>query len=723
MEYGDENWDNAIPGMSSPTLTAVPLTRHLGEWSSDPPFDWLLDEGTNLYPIVDSEGTSGSKDGGPAKVQDDSWVEPEEKGSLIDLPQITSEKDSDRDDEMGDVDDDDNPPLFTDPAEDEDAIELEFLLAVCPRRNKRSRGGGIKDPHPGDRRWQSKRLAGRVYHPAADESDSEDEEIVNEGGDELEERREVQQDNEWRLVNYSKRRINKLLRWHGVSAMEEKDTHLDGSESELSDEDLPNWDDVIADFAMSPPFKGMIGKSAKDGLSGQMATQFAKDHCKAYRAELWNFPIKGPRNKIPSLLAKVRDNLRAGGWPDRDCQSMAERFRSDLIDEKSIARVQRLGSLQSAMDPDHLPVVGLKDSYKAWRVVEDTSVDGAGMVPERYNIPAHREGEVPIAQYQWFGAEVVSPVYRAGSETTYNNIRKVCGILRNSLRIHKPMEVSTGFHVHLGHKHGWALLHLKKFITLWSLIEDTLIHVHRKDRGAPRMARWCGKMTERSKLACAIRDDNTGVKRNNYSMMRAMASPETKARYNALMSKYVLINSVDEQYQEFIREVWEFTKIDDLMDAMAGSTEYYGSSVGTAHNRLAARMRIEGDKKSERDYTMQTIEIRTMQGTCDAEHIIHWMKVLERIIYYTRRAGPREFSKLIQEVKGNSGNLKGMLSLLRVPAHTIGFFMDRTNREEDWFIYPDRDYVDWDQPFMVRGHEATHGVQYNFVPLDMSLYE
>lgn len=98
--------------------------------------------------------------------------------------------------------------------------------------------------------------------------------------------------------------------------------------------------------------------------------------------------------------------------------------------------------------------------------------------------------------------------------------------------------------------------------------------------------------------------------------MRSKASPEAKERSYAFMQNYVPIESVDEIYREFITEVWEYNNIDDLIDAMDGATVH--GDMYVTNYRVAARMRISGDKISGGS-AMQTIEIRTMHGTLDAE--------------------------------------------------------------------------------------------------------
>lgn len=272
-----------------------------------------------------------------------------------------------------------------------------------------------------------------------------------------------------------------------MTAVEEMGAYVDGSESEIDENDRPDWDYIIRDFPVTSSYIPTASNDDMSTIGRNFATQFVEKHCANYGAEFWKFP----KGRMWDVINRVREGLTAGGWPDEECRRISDTFRRTLDESHGWARSRNALSLQnSEPDPDHVPVVGLDDEYRVWRVIMDGSVDGEGMTPDRYYIPPALAGEVPMNRYHWFGAEVVSPVLPARSEKTYENIRKVCGILRDHLRIHKPMEVSTGLHVHMGHLHGWNLLQLKKFVTLWSLVEDTLIHAHRRDRGSPRMAQW-----------------------------------------------------------------------------------------------------------------------------------------------------------------------------------------------------------------------------------------
>ncbi|KAJ8132617.1 hypothetical protein O1611_g1007 [Lasiodiplodia mahajangana] len=181
------------------------------------------------------------------------------------------------------------------------------------------------------------------------------------------------------------------------------------------------------------------------------------------------------------------------GWPNgtrRQLEHMQMVLRARLQRRRVETKQNREIMRNMEVDPIHVPVPGLSGQYKAWTVTVDYSVDGNGMGVHRYQNT--KNSSDPFHEYYWFGAEVVSPVLALGDERARESIRLACGTIRDAFRCHKPMEVSTGLHVHLGHTKGWTLLQAKRFATLWFVAERTIFSLHRKDRGLDQ--KWCANM-------------------------------------------------------------------------------------------------------------------------------------------------------------------------------------------------------------------------------------
>ncbi|KAI0846877.1 hypothetical protein F5Y00DRAFT_128766 [Daldinia vernicosa] len=279
------------------------------------------------------------------------------------------------------------------------------------------------------------------------------------------------------------------------------------------------------------------------------------------------------------------------------------------------------------------------------------------------------------------------------------------------------MECSTGFHVHLGHKHGWNLLQVKRFVTLWVLVEPILIHLHRKDRIA--MAKWCRKLEEGTCLGQALFHADRNV-RYRQAGCTPRSSPAERARNRENMAANCEISGADARKREFLHNVWHYTTISELTDALAG-----GEDEENDFARPSIRVRIRGYKKSENPTVNSpgTIEVRTMHGTLDADHILQWLVVLQKMLDLSRNATAEVFKGttglMVRALNRTDQRVYHVLLGLQIHPRTVHYFMSETNRvgdntrDQDWWVYPDVDKVDWLEPFMVPGHSATHGAQYN----------
>ncbi|KAI1416856.1 hypothetical protein F5Y13DRAFT_185695 [Hypoxylon sp. FL1857] len=598
---------------------------------------------------------------------------------------------------------DDPPVCEPGSSEDVDCLELEFVLAVCSRDPD-------QDPHPDENRRISRRLAQFTYEDP-----------------------ELDAENRENLKSYTIRKILKILSRRGLHAHEPDGVQVpDELDSDIGDEPLPDWLELIDSFEVRSPYKpgrsnynnGIIGYSFAGVFAALCATE-------GYDLRT----ISG--DAIEVACNRVRRCLEEkDSWKDgTDMEQVLSYFAFKLSAEKLQLHQLEAKALELAEDPNHVRVPGLIPRYRAWTAVEDLRVSGDGfdsMTADRYDIPPNRQGQIPMEQYVWFGAEVVSPVLPANSDETAAIIRRACDALRVNLRIHKPMEYSTGFHVHLGHMHGWNLLQIKRFITLWFLTEGVLIHIHRKDRESEYMDPWIAKFGEGTKLAQTLWHPDTVTRHLVYCLPQT--DPRTRARNIEEMERHVASIFMTDRQQEFIRNIWLYTSIDDLADAVAGG---YNAELGGLM-RPAVRMRVTGHKRTNEPNTRddanaddpsqarnaQTLEVRTMHGTVDANHINHWIVVLRRFVYYTRHASPDEFRDLTGSITGfatQPEHLGQLLQILQVPNATQRYFYLPHNRDTDpntgqsWFTYPDKDRVDWEEPFAYPYHGSTHGAEYDIL--------
>ncbi|RYO99668.1 hypothetical protein DL764_006752 [Monosporascus ibericus] len=101
---------------------------------------------------------------------------------------------------------------------------------------------------------------------------------------------------------------------------------------------------------------------------------------------------------------------------------------------------------------------------------------------------------------------VITPVHDTENRACAENIQRAVRQLREEFRIHKPISaVRSGVHVHWGHQDGWTLLQLKRFASVWVVIDESLFRLHRSDRSN---FNYCRSLREHSRLAYALSPEN-----------------------------------------------------------------------------------------------------------------------------------------------------------------------------------------------------------------------
>ncbi|KAI5920618.1 hypothetical protein F4810DRAFT_713308 [Camillea tinctor] len=585
-------------------------------------------------------------------------------------------------------------------------IELEFMLAVCPN-TFHERVVKSKDPHPSDPRWCSKTLGAIDW---TEEYGPNGEDLIG--------------DNETRLRQACRNKLTRILRNVNLTVVKVPDEHIDifeqtmsyvepttFSETDDSDDEteLPYPNSDYLDNFVPPPAiwdpdlnNGMNALTARSHFITEFVNYHVTHNLRLHRTSTDDIDDFGDR--LPF----------SGPWTQNAMDMARAKFGADagkmIWEEKRSSERRR----NTQRDPLHVDVAGIQDRYRSWTVTADFSVDGNGMVASRYQIPAHRRGEEPMEEYIYFGAEVVSPVLPANVEATYDAIRRACAALRDTLRIHKPMQVSTGFHVHLGHLRGWNLLQLKRFATLWFLTEDFILHLHRVDRGTDN--KWCARIGEGTQLWAALNSNNRRTWTNCSDVLPRVADGPIKDQFRASFEANVPIAHLDAPQINFLWHLWQLSSITRLAQALTG----YEREEDRFCIRTGLRWRLFGRKNTPAavaDRGTQTVEVRIMQGTLDADHINNWIAILVHVVAAVRNWSADDFQRLLAGVlvEPPDGRARALFALLGVPQGVVEYWADQRRRDErdEWWEYPDKDRVDWDNPFMVPGHRATHGAAWD----------
>ncbi|KAI0490085.1 hypothetical protein F4859DRAFT_501684 [Xylaria cf. heliscus] len=544
----------------------------------------------------------------------------------------------------------DNPPLRD--GGNATTIGFEFELLVAASRGQEI----LPDPHPKETRWLSDHLINR--------------------------------DEEGLAFKYTVRnKIIDQLNAGGVTAHKTEEYWTDDFA-----EDFEWWDSLEYD---NPNGKEQIalnwvGSYQWDNLRTAdnnvhvgvrvLRDQFVK-YCRDNKIELYMV--------TQAVMRSIRDNLLfmvLGVSSSKDRRLIAEKWYESVRLLVRNQRQKHYSADSDNKDPNSVPLRMASDKYTAWSCTDDISIKDPMPTLEDYNIPA---GTVPVIPnsdyiyppelYKWFPAEVVSSVLDYDNPATLEALRTACETLRGELRIHKPMPtVRTGVHIHIGQQAGWTLLHLKKFATLWLLIEPAMYKLHREDR---KSSIWCTPMVASCRLATLI------FGRGRDPKYLATTTGPVRMAYQAQMDNYVP-NVGRPKLREFFTNVWQYSNIRDLNAAM-----------GSLGGQACIRWRIQGERQLSDETgpfsAIQTLEFRLMQGTLDAEHVWKWAN-----------STAEQFRNTIQHLLDRRFPV-----LIGLNAADLAWFESRgASRQTDGhFTYPEPDgKVDWTDPFMIPGYRDTH---------------
>ncbi|KAI1128279.1 hypothetical protein F5Y10DRAFT_265327 [Nemania abortiva] len=363
-------------------------------------------------------------------------------------------------------------------------------------------------------------------------------------------------------------------------------------------------------------------------------------------------------------------------------------------------RQRHYSSSAAAKDPNIPTGLEHQDVYNAWSATDDCTICTVMPGPQEYrtlpdSLPENplRPGTVirPPRLYRWFGAEIISSILDYDHPETRPTLIKVCESVRNSIRIHKPMStILSGVHVHIGQQAGWTLLHLKKFATLWHLVEPSMFKLQRLDR---EQGEWCAPMATESNLAMFVLEGD-----RDHAEYSATTTGALKRTYETQMRRYIPRFLPRPKLHQYFSNIWQHRTIDDLNAAMRNG----------GNNEVCIRWRITGQQRSGRalPHRTQTLEFRLMQGTLDADHIWRWASILERLVIFARDSTAARFRTTITTLMN-----KDLPDSLGLNKQDLEWFNSR-RWDNEYFAYPDEgDLMDWADPFMVPGHGDTHGWQ------------
>ncbi|KAI0205017.1 hypothetical protein F4808DRAFT_474317 [Astrocystis sublimbata] len=579
--------------------------------------------------------------------------------------------------------DPDNPPVREGGNATSIGIELEFLVAVCRASED------IPDPLRKDHRWLTDSLINESPESSA--------------------------------FKYTVRnKIIDRLSANGIVANKTNEKWWESGEQLMQGDDEPylgkfffGWWDSLEYEQENPAIlqwlerhkwlrAGMDGSDipgAAEVLRAQFMEYLERDKMRPFTISMG--ALKSIRDKLSTLIQ--------GELTATSRKSIMQRWYESVSLFVNSENEDYCNSHSVPVDPLAVPDMGVADPrYLVWSCKEDWTVSTSIPPNDCYNI---RSGKIPLmpdgkpgevtSLYKWFGAEVISPVMDYDNPGSRTALISTCTVLRGEFRIHKPMEfIQSGVHVHIGQQAGWTLLHLKKFATLWHLIEPFMYRFHRKDR---RKSAWCKPLATECNLAKLV--FRRGLDTDKDSLLMPTTTGALSRAYAEQMSRYVP-NIQDHDLVSFMSIIWQYPEIDQLNLGMSG-----GPDAGTT-----IRWRLAGSNLTSPtgpNVKTQTLEFRLMQGTLDADHIWKWASICERLVIFARDSTPAQFRGTIKTLlKGHAP----FLTTLGMNEEDLTWFMSRSNGLNDdvHFIYPDLNgKINWHNPFMTTGYQDTHDLRLN----------
>ncbi|KAI1503795.1 hypothetical protein F5X99DRAFT_417060 [Biscogniauxia marginata] len=482
-------------------------------------------------------------------------------------------------------------------------VELEFIVAGSQRYDTDG------DPHPNDGRWLSRNLI------AFDDDSSEFYYTV---------RNKIIDEMRAHGIVAVKTNLGFIISAHETFHYWDSVDDTAGAENDLA---LESW---TGSYTWDPTMNSLGNIQEAIDTLGLQFRNYHKDH---------NLPFhKTQSSTIEDITPKIPGFLE--NFSEADKGVVAAEWRLLALSDTETAATDLRWTEETEVDPNCVNIQGRNSTYDHWTCDYDCTVTLVESDPENWEIPddslprrvchpgtanyptgtiipvgdltppeveqlivQHRE---PPDPYKWYGAEVISPVLDFDHPETIQSLRSVCASIRNSMRVHKPFSaVGNGFHVHFGQEAGWTLLHLKRFATLWTMLEEELYSLHCLGR---ETVAWCKPMNRESQIADAL------AGRIDQDILSG-TRPPVMTDYIRTMERHVPSASIDAHRRAIIQEIWLYQSINGLREGL--TPRRFSGHI------LNVRWRVYGEKRSTapEPCITQTLEIRMMQGTLDAEHI------------------------------------------------------------------------------------------------------
>ncbi|KAI1496540.1 hypothetical protein F5X99DRAFT_424487 [Biscogniauxia marginata] len=592
-------------------------------------------------------------------------------------------------------------------------------LEVCVAT---SRGMDVKsDPHPAETRWLSRYFSEKEFAQGG---------LIY---------KDMKDTREWILG--TRYRILETLRLRGIHTGNTPDSSLyagHNPNNEPFDPEVLGFHEGYENMSLYRLFVHPVNGYGTDwnpNISEQDNVDIATTGIRAHFLQYADANGLHPSWVLGTTIHFVAEQFRQptflrGGWPqgaaDEVCRQCKYLMLEDIVRYGFILQ----GYEDIDANPTYVRVPGMKRRDMFVTCGRNHNMNMSSV----QNVDYQRADEEDILprRYRWFLAKIRTPVLDT-TDASYNMIQSVCHNLRREYRIHKPMSVlSGGTHIHLGSTHGWTLKQLKRFVSLWVLVEWHFCRLFRSER----CTAWQNlPIATHSRIGRYTREYRRDLVTPGYTyneeMMRDLEwyrvrhwneTRRIQSHHNIHIDFYH-----ESHLQEFMDEIWQYPSINMLREGLADGYQY---EEGQSRDGMAIDLDVNGYKRtgdrppgSNRMNRTQTVIVRILQSTLDTQHINSWAKVLNAMVEFVHTAPDWEFAERTARIwvaprrpDTNASRTMGFFRTFarefNVPdaiAYLVG--KDHPYGIMGYYVYPDNDKVDWEEPFMTVGRDSMYDWQ------------
>ncbi|KAI0596742.1 hypothetical protein F4775DRAFT_563337 [Biscogniauxia sp. FL1348] len=408
-----------------------------------------------------------------------------------------------------------------------------------------------------------------------------------------------------------------------------------------------------------------------------------------------------------------RPTFLRGNWPDDVREQLIQTTKDSLWRVTQLKLI--LTDLYERPINSKWPVRGMQEQHRFYTLGRSSDILIEYLVDADYGLPLKKP--YLVRQYKWFPGKLRSRIMYAGTPESTDSLHAVCLELRDTYRFHKPLSTVGGtVCIHVGAAEFWTLTQLKKFATLWILIEQNCLKLFRKDRGSEYSTRPLGTHSRIAKYLQLMRN-NQGYAHDqdeivNLEWFRNRVYSEKRMDE---FRKYVpIVFEEDDLKGEVIREIWQYRSINALREGLGDSKQ-----IDDPENQgdMAVYFGMHGWKVTgDRPYDWnpetrdQSISVRLMHSTMNPRHIEAWASIVTSMARLARAdlneyadalrylwKGPGLFWGRIAQLSGDLGSTV----YLTLRFHPYG--MDAEGLA-GYLEYLDGDKGLWMQPWVVQGY-------------------